>query len=57
MKALDMSMASSRKPSWLLEQNQAEESESYKIESKLCADLGAALKFWDNKCIVDAYFN
>ena len=57
MKVLDISMASSRKPSWLLEQNQAEEAESYKIESKLCADLVAALKFWDNKCIVDAYFN
>lgn len=27
------------------------------IEHKYCEDFLSALKFWDNRCIVDAYFN
>ncbi len=57
---LDISMASSRRPSWVLEKDKdagEDESESYRIESKLCEDIVSAFKIWDNHCIVDAYFN
>ena len=28
-----------------------------KLKNKYCTDLRSALTFWDNYCIVDAYFN
>ena len=28
-----------------------------KLKNKYCIDLRSALTFWDNYCIVDAYFN
>lgn len=48
-------MGSSRQPSWLND-DQSDEVK-LKIENKYCEDFASALKFWDYKCIVDAYFN
>ena len=56
---LDMSI-DSRRTSWLLynePQNQEQDEVKLKVDHKYCDDLFLALKFWNNNCIVEAYFN
>ena len=56
---MKFSLASSRRPSWIPapEEMENEDQVKLKVENKYCDDLASALKFWDNQCIVDAYFN
>ena len=56
---LDMSI-DSRRTSWLLynePQNQEQDEVKLKVDHKYCDDLFLALKFWNDNCIVEAYFN
>ena len=56
---LKYSMSSSRRPSWIQgpDEQEQELEDQLKVDNKYCEDLASAFQFWDNQCIVDAYFN